>query len=340
MEIFFDLKAQEVEIERLTMENRFKDLQIRQRRIINYGAAAGFVLLLTILFLLVRAGYKTREKNILLEEQKDELEMANVKIRSQSHDLLDQNSELESVIDELKVTQQHLVQSEKMASLGTLTAGVAHEINNPLNFISGGLGIIEETDKEGNTMSEEEKECRRKKATKLAFDGLDRATEIVKALMTFSYRGSSKKNLSNLHDIIDNTLLFLQSKLADQTQVRKDYKLTEQVPVFQDKMHQVILNIIDNAIYATKQLKEGEGLITIATGMNGPNVFLDISNNGPAIEEAHLPQLFDPFFTTKAPGEGVGLGLSISYTLIMEHDGTIRAENRKDGVHIIIEIPA
>ncbi len=77
---------------------------------------------------------------MLLEEQKDELEMANVKIRSQSLDLLDKNSELESVIEELKATQQHLVQSEKMASLGTLTAGVAHEINNPLNFISGGLG--------------------------------------------------------------------------------------------------------------------------------------------------------------------------------------------------------
>ncbi|MDX2431662.1 MAG: ATP-binding protein [Bacteroides sp.] len=340
LEIGFNLKAQEVEIERLTLDNRLKDLQIRQRKIINYSAIGGFILLLTILFLLFRSGYKTRERNVLLEEQKDELEMANVKIRSQSHDLLDKNSELESVIDELKATQQHLVQSEKMASLGTLTAGVAHEINNPLNFISGGLGIIHETDKEGNPMSVEEKECRRIKATKLAFDGLDRATEIVKALMTFSHRGASKKSLSDLHDIIDNTLLFLQSKLSDQIELRKEYRLTELVPVFQEKIHQVILNIIDNAIFATKKNGQGKRLITITTDVRGANVVLDISNNGPAIGEGELPQLFDPFFTTKDPGEGTGLGLSISYTLIDDHGGSIRAENREDGVHFVIELPA
>ena len=340
LEIFFDLKSQEVKIERLTLDNRLKDLQIRQRKIINYSAIAGFILLLTILFLLIRSAYKTRERNVLLEEQKDELERANVKIRSQSLDLLDKNSELESVIEELKATQQHLVQSEKMASLGTLTAGVAHEINNPLNFISGGLGIIEETDREGSSMSEEEKACRRIKATKLAFDGLERATEIVKALMTFSHRGSSQKNLSDLHNIIDNTLLFLQSKLTNQTVVRKEYKLTEPAPVFQDKMHQVILNVIDNAIFATNQIKEGERLIRISTSLEGSNVVLDISNNGPAIKEEHLRQLFDPFFTTRDPGEGTGLGLSISYTLIREHEGTIRAENREGFVHFIIEIPA
>ena len=340
LEIFFDLKAQEVEIERLTMDNRFKDLQIRQRKIINYSAIGGFILLLAILFLLFRSAFKTRDKNVLLEEQKDELEMANTKIRSQTHDLLDKNSELENVIDELKATQQHLVQSEKMASLGTLTAGVAHEINNPLNFISGGLGIIQETDLKDSKMSEKEKLSRRKKATKLAFGGLDRATEIVKALMTFSHRGSSKKNLSNLHVIIDNSLLFLQSRLTGQIEVRKEYNLTELVPVFQDKIHQVILNIIDNAIFATKMNQEGERLITIATSKIGSKVVLDIFNNGPAIKTKHLPQLFDPFFTTKAPGEGTGLGLSISYTLINEHDGTIRAENKDDGVHLIIEIPA
>ncbi len=339
-EIFYDLKAKEIEIERLTLDNRFKDLKIRQRKIINYGSITGFIMLLTIVFLLVRSAVKTRERNVLLEEQKDELERANAKIRTQSLDLQDKNSELESVIEELKATQQHLVQSEKMASLGTLTAGVAHEINNPLNFISGGLGIIAETDKMGSGMSDDEKLTRRKKATKLAFDGLDRATEIVKALMTFSHRGLSKKNLSDLHDIIDNTLLFLQSKMTGHIEVRKVYNLTEGVPVFQDKIHQVILNLIDNAIFATKLNKEGDRLITITTGKEGSHVVMDITNNGPLIPEEHLRQIFDPFFTTKAPGEGTGLGLSISYTLIREHNGTIRAENREDGVHFIIEIPA
>lgn len=340
LEIVSDLKAQEMEIDRLTMDNRLKDMQIRQRKIINYGGISGIILLLIILFQLIRSAYKTRERNFVLEDQKDELERANVKIRTQSLDLQDKNAELESVIEELKATQQHLVQSEKMASLGTLTAGVAHEINNPLNFISGGLGIIEESDQEGSGLTEKEKESRRKKATRLALDGLDRASEIVKALVTFSHRGSSQKNLSNLHDIIDNTLLFLHSKLKDQVEVRKDYKLSELVPVYQDKMHQVILNIIDNAIFATSQNKGEKKLIIISTERQGSNLVLDISNNGPAIREEHLGQLFDPFFTTRAPGEGTGLGLSISYNLVREHDGILRAENRDGFVHFIIELPA
>jgi len=339
LEIHFDLQAKENEIERLTLDNQFKDLKIQQRRIINYGSIAGILLLLTIVFLLVRSAVKTREKNELLERQKDELERANLKISDQSLDLMQKNSERKSVIDELKATQQHLFQSEKMASLGTLTAGVAHEINNPLNFISGGLGIIEETDREGNGMTEQERESRRKKATKLAFDGLERATGIVKALMTFSHRGTPKKNLCNLHDIIDNTLLFLQSRLNGQIQLVKAYGLKEPVAVFQDKIHQVILNIIDNAISAVNQNKEGERVIKIRTALEGKKVVLDISNNGPAIEQENLGQLFDPFFTTKDPGEGTGLGLSISYNLILDHEGSIRAENREGEVHFIVEIP-
>ena len=340
LEILYDLKAQEVEIDRLTLDNRFKDLKIRQRRIINYGAITGVLLLLTILFMLFRFSNKTRERNVLLEEQKDELERANVKIRSQSLDLLDKNSELESVIEELKATQQHLVHSEKMASLGTLTAGVAHEINNPLNFISGGLGIIEETNRDGNNMSEEEKKSRRLKATKLAFDGLERATEIVKALMTFSHRGSSMKNLSNLHDIIDNTLLFLQSKLTDQTEVQKDYRFSDKVPVFQDKIHQVILNIIDNAIYSTKQISEGKRIIIITTSRRGIRWFLICQTMVRPLVRSICDRFLIHFLPQRRLGEGAGLGLSISYTLVREHDGTIRAENRDGLVHFIIELPS
>lgn len=340
LEIFFDLRAKEGEIEQLTLDNQYKDLNIRQRQIINTASAIGIILLLIILFLLVRSAIKTRERSTLLEAQKDELERANLKISAQSMDLLDKNNELESLIEELKATQQHLVQSEKMASLGTLTAGVAHEINNPLNFISGGLGIILEAEKEDSGLSDDEKVERRKKATQLAMDGVERATVIVKALMTFSRRGSSKKSPSDLHDIIDNTLLFLQSKLIDHIEIRKDYQLTQFVPVFQDKMHQVILNLIDNAIFAVNLNKEGERMISIATKKEGPSVVLDISNNGPAIKKEHLNQLFDPFFTTKDPGKGTGLGLSISYNLIADHNGNIRAENRGDAVHFIIRIPA
>lgn len=227
-----------------------------------------------------------------------------------------------------------------MASLGTLTAGVAHEINNPLNFISGGLGIIKETDSEETDMPIEEMKERRQKATSLAYDGLERASGIVKALMTFSHRGSSKKTATNIHSIIDNSLLFLQSKLKADININKAYTLKKSVPLYPDKMHQVIMNILDNAIYAVNTKSEGPKNIGISTNLEGEKVILEISNNGPAIDEENIHQLFDPFFTTKDPGQGTGLGLSISYTLVLEHNGTIKAENRENGVHFIIEIPA
>jgi two-component system NtrC family sensor kinase len=339
LEIYFDLRAKEGEIERLQLDNQFKDLQIRQRMIINYGSISGIILLFTIVFLVVRSTLKTKEKNVALEMQTRALEKANLKISAQSRDLQDKNNELESVIEELKATQQHLVQSEKMASLGTLTAGIAHEINNPLNFISGGLGIIAGAEQENNGEGEQEKEERRSKALQMAFDGLERATGIVRALMTFSHKGASKLVKADLHEIIDNTLLFLHSKLSPGIEIRKDYQLKETIPVFPEKMHQVIMNIIDNAIYAVNQNHSGKKKITIKTQPQDGCMLLKISNNGPPIKEDHLHQLFDPFFTTKDPGEGTGLGLSICYTLISEHQGSIRAENLNGEVAFIIQLP-
>ncbi len=311
LEIFFDLRAKEVEIERLTSDNQFKDLKIKQRKIINIGAIIGMILLLTIVFLLIRSAIKTRQKNVLLEKQKDEL----------------------------KATQQHLVQSEKMASLGTLTAGIAHEINNPLNFISGGIGIIKEVDRAGSEISEKEKASRRKKAIKMAMEGFERTNNIVSALMTFSHRGSSEKIQTDLHEIIDNTLIFLQSKLSDGIIVGKSYGLTTSIPLYPDKIHQVVMNIIDNAIFAVNMNAQGLKNIDISTRQEDHRAILEISNNGPAIDEDKLLQLFDPFFTTKDPGQGTGLGLSISYTLVSEHNGTIKAENRDKRVYFIIKFP-
>jgi two-component system NtrC family sensor kinase len=332
LEIFFELRAKENEIERLTLDNQYKDLQIRQRMIINYGTTTLVVLLLLIGFLVFRSTIRTRQKNVLLE-------LANDKIRSQSEDLQEKNTKLESVIEELKATQQHLVQSEKMASLGTLTAGIAHEINNPLNFISGGLGIVEESLKLENGSPEKPEKQRQIRAVQLAKDGLDRATGIVQALMTFSHKGSSKKVQSDLHEIIDHTLLFLHSKLDPTIKIHKEYTLGRPLEVYTEKMHQVVMNIIDNAIHAVKQRPEDNRSIWIRTREKGTKALLTISNNGPKIDNLHIGQLFDPFFTTKEPGEGTGLGLSICYTLISDHGGAILAENTEEGVEFRIEIP-
>ena len=310
LDIYFQLQSKESQIERLTLDNQFKDLKIRQKRLTNYGYVALSLLLLTIVFLVIRSYRKIKEKNTLLEKQKEDL----------------------------KAAQQRLVQSEKMASIGTLTAGIAHEINNPLNFISGGLNIVREMHENINWEGKEEEQQRCLVATKMAFDGLDRSVGIVKALMTFSHRGGSKKVETDLNETIDNTLMFLSSKISDDIQIIKKYKLERQVPVFPEKIHQVIMNILDNAIFAVNMEASRPKIITISTGLELEKLILSFSNTGPSIAEEHLGQLFDPFFTTKDPGQGTGLGLSICYTLVSEHGGEIIAENTRDGVNFTVSL--
>lgn len=311
MNIHFELQSKQNQIERLTIDNQFKDLEIRQKHLINYGYVALSVLMLTIVFLVIRSYRKIKEKNTLLEKQSADL----------------------------KAAQQRLVQSEKMASIGTLTAGIAHEINNPLNFISGGLNIVKEMHEQINWDGREEDEQRCSMATKMAFDGLERSIGIVKALMTFSHKGGSKKVETDLNDTIDKTLMFLNSRVSDDIQIDKQYKLDRPVRVFPEKMHQVIMNILDNAIFAVNKRSSGPRLINISTIMENNRVFLSFSNNGPAIEEEHLDQVFDPFFTTKDPGQGTGLGLSICYTLVTEHGGEITAKNLPDEVNFTVTLP-
>ena len=254
-------------------------------------------------------------------------------------EILEYNEELNAIIEELKSTQQYLIQSEKMASLGTLTAGVAHEINNPLNFINGGIQIISDAHNEiKHCLSGDLKEsC--DEAIGMVNEGTRRATNIVKALMTFSYRGTPVLKNADINDIIDNTILFLKLKTTPDLKIIKTYQLKKKVPVYMDKIHQVIMNILDNAIYAVNQNEHMEKRIGISTRLDDNHVVITISNNGPGIPEEHLNQIFDPFFTTKPPDQGAGLGLSICYTLISEHEGSIHVRNDDEGVSFIIEIP-
>lgn len=309
--IFHDLQSKENEIERLTLDNQFKDLKIRQKRLTNYLYVSLSSLMLIIVFLMIRSYRQIKKKNVLLEQQKEALE----------------------------TTQQQLVQSEKMASIGTLTAGIAHEINNPLNFISGGLNIVLGLQEKLNWKGLEDDRKRFEMAAKMAKDGLDRSVDIVKALMTFSHRGGSTKVETDLHEIIDNTLMFLSSKISEDIQIIKHFNLDRRIPVFPEKMHQIVMNILDNAIYAISSKASGSKSITITTWKRKDQVILTFTNTGPRIKEEHMAQLFDPFFTTKDPGQGTGLGLSICYTLVSEHGGEIQAENTQDGTLFRILLP-
>ncbi len=254
------------------------------------------------------------------------------------------NNELNSKIEELKTAEQHLIQSEKMASLGTLTAGIAHEINNPLNFVSGGLQLISSIENElTNNINDEVKE-KFKEAVSIVETGLNQADQIISSLRTFSFKGSSKLTKSNFSEIIDSTLLFLKSKIDGDINIIKDYRLTTEIPVYPDKLHQIILNIIDNAIFILNQLTEDfDKKINIKTysekNKNDIIGVIEIENSGPNIPEDNINKLFDPFFTTKEPGKGTGLGLSICYSLINEHNGSIDVNNTEEGVLFKLKIP-
>jgi hypothetical protein len=171
-------------------------------------------------------------------------------------------------------------------------------------------------------------------------EGFQRASENVQSLMSFSYKGKPVLVNADINKIIDNRLLFLGNEISPDILIRKNYLLQKEVPVYADKIHQVLLNILDNALFAVKKnTKIRTWEIYIHTDQSNKHAIVKISNNGQKIPEEHLKQIFDPFFTTKNPGEGTGLGLSICYSLIKEHKGIIRVENEEEAVAFVIEIP-
>jgi signal transduction histidine kinase len=250
--------------------------------------------------------------------------------------VVERTLKLEETLETLKSTQQQLVHSEKMASLGTLTSGIAHEINNPLNAISGGMYMLENlTDKKSM-----------ESARSMIREGFERTHKIVKALMTFSKSDEEKPVKSDLHEIIDNTLLFIRSRLGEHIRIITDYRLKRTVPVFPDKLHQVLLYVFDNAISAIQQKEQlKDEFIRISTWevkartAAETRAVIEICNSGPGIPDQDISNVFDPFFTTKDPGEGTGLGLSISYSLIQDHNGKIEVHNVPDGVCFVITLP-
>jgi two-component system NtrC family sensor kinase len=298
---------------------------IYSRVLVIYSIKASYMLQIVVFIIAIADRYLLMQQNFtnLLQER-----------------IVERTMKLEETLGRLKSTQQQLVQSEKMASLGTLTSGIALEINNPLNAISGGMHILENNLTDPKPMES---------ARSMIRDGFERTHKIVKALMTFSKSDVEKPVKSDLHEIIDNTLLLVRSRIGDQIRVEKEYRLESTVPVFQGKLHQILLSIIDNAIFAIQHNEEEkekkDEFIRICTWevkgriAGEGQAVIEICNSGPAIPDQHISNIFDPFFTTKDPGEGTGLGLSITYSLVKDHDGDIEVHNVPDGVCFVIKLP-
>ncbi|MEE4197916.1 MAG: PAS domain S-box protein [Bacteroidales bacterium] len=269
----------------------------------------------------------------LVQERTEELATANEELTSTNEELLNQRQELEAVLLNLQNTQKQLIHSEKMASLGVLASGIAHEINNPLNFIKGGVFGIE------SFLNENFKDHLQELSPLLQGinEGIYRAAEIVKSLNHYNRKDDSKMLPCDIHSIIDNCLVMLRNQLKNRIEIEKSYTDKNFTLLGNEgKLHQVILNILTNAIHAI----EKKGSITIISSISANNYKLQIQDTGKGIRDIHLDKILDPFFTTKPPGKGTGLGLSITHNIVQEHAGTIEFKSKPNrGTTVIITLP-
>ena len=315
----------------------------------------------------------------LLNLKIDEL-TAEIHQRKQAQtELYKSNEALQQLLQKLQKTQLQLVQTEKMSSLGQLVAGVAHEVNNPVNFIHGNLACAHEYihDLMGLLQLYEQQyphptpeiqakieaidlEFLREDLDKLLKSmkmGTTRISEVVKSLRNFSRLDEAEVKEVNIHEGIDSTLVILQSRLKDKPdqqgiEVIKEYGQLPLIDCYPSQLNQVIMNLLDNAIDALKEntahntggpfLSSPTSYIRIRTEVCGDScVAIRIADNGLGMPETVLQRIFDPFFTTKPVGKGTGLGLSISYQIVTDtHGGTLHCVSKAgQGTEFTIKIP-
>ena len=273
------------------------------------------------------------------------------------------NEELEKNLARIKEMHIQLVMSEKMASLGEITAGVAHEIKNPLNFITGTIeplkrdisdllevlekyeSVIADLDLQeafyevDNFKSEIEFDFLLSEIHKLMegiSEGSNRTKEIVKSLGSFSHKGDDKFVMHNIHEGIDSTLILLGNKIKNKITIHKEYGDTPEIECLPDRLNQVFMNILSNAIQAIDE----NGEIFIKTKSEGSNVIIQIRDSGKGMTDEVQKRVFEPFYTTKGMEKGTGLGLSISYSIVEQHNGKIDISSEPSkGTEFIITLP-
>jgi signal transduction histidine kinase len=238
------------------------------------------------------------------------------KLESTNAELQKSNDELQATLDSLRDAQEQLINAEKMASLGVLTAGVAHEINNPLNFISGGYYGIKAHFADHPEQLNEDVDF----FLKTIKEGVERSGKIVEGLNHFSRTNQTYDEECNINEVIENCLLILRNRYKKTIEIKKN--LSESIPVItgnDGKLHQAVLNIFNNAIQAI----DGKGVIEINTSITEESIRLMVKDSGAGISPDIITKITDPFFTTKEPGEGTGLGLSITKKILDEHHAII-----------------
>lgn len=286
----------------------------------------------------------TLENQSLIQNQKETLEIQ----------VQERTFALNEAMESLKNAQSQLVESEKMSSLGQLTAGLAHEINNPVNFISSTIGPLRRDVEDILTLirmydslnlSEQDLPGMReiikyKKDVDYEFlqeempqlfeaiaDGSRRTAAIINGLKSFSRVDELDLKFVDLHEGIDSTLMLLKQQMGAKLSVEKVYAELPQVECYAGKINQVFMNIIGNAVYALNHSGKSEQWLRIMTHFDAQFAYITISDNGNGIPAEVQSRIFEPFYTTKPVGEGTGLGLSIVFSIIETHKGQIALES-------------
>jgi signal transduction histidine kinase len=299
-----------------------------------------------------------------LAAQKREIEALREEILATAKSTESQKRELELTVENLKMAQSQLIQSEKMASVGVLTAGIAHELNNPINYMSGNVHPLRQDLEEVFTVLKKyEKAIEHHKLEeyfsdveafkeKMEFsyliqevfsllkgieEGAKRSSEIIKGLRSFGRLDDEACQFYDIHEGIDSSLVLLQNKIKDRNiEVKKDYGDFDGLECFPSKFNQVIMNILTNSI----QAMEKGGELFIQTVSSAIGVKIIIKDNGLGMTPEVKEHIFEPFYTTKDVGKGTGLGLSISYGIIEKHHGHIDVISEPDkGTEFIISLP-
>jgi len=312
---------------------------------------------------LERTNVELKEVNVVLADQKEELQKQKEALIESKEIAENQKKELQFTLENLKLTQNQLIQSGRMASVGQLTAGIAHALNNPINFVSGNVKPLSrdideifkilnqyETVIRNNNLNESfrevesfKEECHYKYLVNEVKDllkgigeGARRSGEIVKGLRTFSRLDEDTFKLADIHEGLDSTLILLHNKLKNKITVHKEYGNLPKIECLPSKLNQVFMNILNNSIQAIHD----KGEIFIETVSSSIVVKVIIRDTGVGMPQEVKDRIFEPFFTTKDVGKGTGLGLSISYGIIEQHQGNIDVLSEPGkGTEFIITLP-
>ena len=310
------------------------------------------------------------ETRLLAEKQlevNEKLMMAEEKMKEALEAEKIQKTELNRTVEALKEAQTQLVHNEKMASLGQLTAGIAHEINNPINFVYNGIDTLKlslddlieivEKYKAVESAQDQQAAIEEVKALKLKLNydelledinylvgdikkGAIRTMEIVKGLRVFSRLDEEEKKKASIAECLDSTLVLLNTKLKGNVEIKRFYDETmPEINCYPGQLNQVFMNILNNAIQAFPEEKK-DAQIGIYTENLQENIVIRIKDNGVGMNEQVQRRIFEPFFTTKPVGVGTGLGLSISFGIIEKHNGNIYVNSEEGkGTEFVIQLP-